>query len=63
MYFYVTDKTKSGDVVIIYHPTGKMVGDYLTNPLNGTPFKNHHNTIMGVDGKTVECYRVKYENA
>ena len=29
-YFYVTDKTKSEDVVIVYHPTDRMVGDFLT---------------------------------
>ena len=48
-FFYVTDKVKSGDVVIVYYPTDKLVGDYLTKPLNGTPFKNHRNTIMGLD--------------
>ena len=52
-YFYVTNKVKSGDVIIVYHPTGKLVGDYLTKPLNGTPFKNHHNMIMGVDDKAI----------
>ena len=51
-YFYVTNKIKSGDVVIVYHPTGKLVRDYLTKPLNGTPFKNHRTTIMGVDNKS-----------
>ena len=61
-YFYVTDKVKSGDVVILYHPTGKLVGDYLTKPLNGTQFKNHYNTIMGINDKAIEYYRVKYEN-
>ena len=40
-----------------------MVGDYLIKPLNGIPFKNHHNTIMGVDDETIEYYRTKYENA
>ena len=47
----------------MYHPTGKLVGDYLTKPINGTPFKNHRNTIMGADRKAFEYYRVKYENA
>ena len=60
---YSTNKVRSGDVVIVYHPTGKLVGDYLTKPLNGTPFKNHCNMIMGVDDKAIEYYRVRYENA
>ena len=61
-YFYVTDKVRSSNVVIIYHPTQKLVGDYLTKPLNGTPFKNHRNTIMGINDKAIEYYKVKYEN-
>ena len=62
-YFDVIDKVKSGDVVIVYHPTGKLVKDYLAKPLNGTPFKNRRNTIMGVDDEAIEYYKVRYENA
>ena len=40
-----------------------MVGDLFTKPLNGTPFKNHRNTIMGVDGDTIKYYKMKFENA
>ena len=61
-YLYVTGKINSGDVVILYHPTGKMVGDYLTKPLNRTPFKNHRNTIMGIDDDTIGYYKTKYGN-
>ena len=60
-YFYVTNKVRFGDVVIVYHPTGKLVGDYLTKPLNGTPFKNHRNTIMGITDGDIIYYKVKYE--
>ena len=62
-YFYITDKIKSGDVVIVYHPTGKMVGDFLTKPLNGTLFKNHRNMIMGLGDDTIKYHKMKYENA
>ena len=62
-YFYITDKIKSGDIVVVYHPTGKLVGDFLTKPLNGSLFKNHRNAIMGVDEDTIENYRMIYENA
>ena len=55
-------KVRSGDVVIAYHPTQKLMGDYLTKPLNGTLFKNHRNTIMGINDKAIEYYKVKYEN-
>ena len=60
-YFYVTDKVRSGDVVIVYHPTQKLVGDFPTKPLNGTPFKNHRNTIMGITDGNIIYYKVKYE--
>ena len=62
-YFYITDKIKSGDVVVVYHPTGKMVGYFLTKPINGSLFKNHRNAIMGVDDDTIEYYKMNYENA
>ena len=61
-YFYITDKIKSGDVVVVYHPTQKMVGDFLTKPLNGSPFKKHRNAIMGLDEEAIEYYKEKYEN-
>ena len=62
-YFYITDKIRSGDVVNVYHPTGELVGDYLNKSLNGTPFKNHRNTIMGVDDESIEDYKVRYDNS
>ena len=62
-YFYITDKIKSGDVLVVYHPTGKLIGDFLTKPLNRSPFKNHRYAIMGVDEDTNEYYRMKYEKA
>ena len=62
-YFYVTDKVKSGDVVIVYHLTKEMVSDYLTKPLNGTPFKSHRNTIMRLTKESNTYYKIQYENA
>ena len=47
---------------MVYHPTGKKVGDFLTKPLNGSPFKNHRNVIMGLDENAIEYYKEKYEN-
>ena len=48
-YFYVTDKVRSRNVVVVYYPTKEMVADYLTKPLNRTPFRTHWETIMGLD--------------
>ena len=49
-------------MVVVYHPTSKMIGDFLTKPLNRTLFKNHRNAIVGMDDDIIEYYRVKYEN-
>ena len=38
-----------------------MVRDFLTKPLNGTRFKNHRNTIIGLDKDTIEYYKMKYK--
>ena len=62
-YFYITDKIKSRDVVVVYHPTGKMVGNFLTKTLNRSPFKNLRNAIIGLDDNTNKYYRMKYESA
>lgn len=62
-YFYVTDKVKSGGVLIVYHPTKEMVSNYCTKPLNGNPFKFHRNTIMGLTEESNTYYKIKYKNA
>ena len=62
-YFYVINKVKSGSVVVVYHPTKEMVSDYLTKPLNGTPFKSHRNMIMGLTKESNMYYKEQYENA
>ena len=61
-HFYITDKIKSGDGVVVYHPTQKMVGDFLNKPLNSSPFKKHRNSIMGLDENAIKYHKVKYEN-
>ena len=39
-YFYVTDKVKSRDVVIVHHLIEVIVRNFLSKPLNWTPFKS-----------------------
>ena len=37
-YFFVTDRVKRGDIQIEYCPTGDMVADFFTKPLQGSLF-------------------------
>ena len=38
-YFFITDRVKEGDVSLIWCPTGDMIGDYMTKPLQGALFR------------------------
>jgi hypothetical protein len=37
-YFFIHDRIKSGEVEIKHMPTGEMLSDILTKPLQGTLF-------------------------
>ena len=38
-YFFITDRVRSGDVILQYKPTEQMVADLLTKPVQGELFK------------------------
>jgi hypothetical protein len=59
-YFYVTSKVKNGDVRIVYCSTKEMVSDYLTKPLQGSLFRIHRNSIMGVSEDELSRYQDEY---
>jgi hypothetical protein len=59
-YFYVTSKVKDGSVRIVYCPTKEMVSDYLTKPLQGSLFRVHRNSIMGVSEDSLSRYKEEY---
>jgi hypothetical protein len=48
-YFFITDRIKAGDLAVEYCPTGDMVADYFTKPLQGSLFKKMRNLIMNID--------------
>jgi hypothetical protein len=55
-YFFVTDHVKGKEVSIRYCPTGDMVSDCFTKPLQGSLFRKMRGQIMNVDPDTVNCW-------
>ena len=47
-YFFITDKIAKNKVTDKWCPTGDMVGNYMTKPLQGAMFKKFRDLIMGV---------------
>ena len=46
-YFFVTDRIKSGEIKLEYKPTGEMVADVLTKPLQGALFRKFRTQLLG----------------
>jgi hypothetical protein len=47
-YFFITYRVKKGDVSLAWCPTGDMIGEYMTKPLQGALFRKFRDQIMGV---------------
>ena len=62
-YFYVTERIKDGTVVVNYCPTASMVSDYFSKPLQGSLFRVHRNTLMGVSEQDLKQFKIEYEEA
>ena len=48
-YFFVADRIASKEVKVEYCPTGDMIADYFTKPLQGSLFKKFRDFIMNGD--------------
>jgi hypothetical protein len=46
-YFFLTDQIKKGNVQVEYCPTGEMIADFMTKPLQGKLFEKFRKLIMG----------------
>ena len=46
-YFFVTDQVEKGNLRVEYCPTGEMVADFMTKPLQGQQFERLKALIMG----------------
>jgi hypothetical protein len=47
-YFYITDRVSKEEVSVVWCPTGDMIGDYATKPLQGALFQKFRDQIMEV---------------
>jgi hypothetical protein len=47
-YFFITDRVSKEAVLIVWCPTGGMIGDYATKTLQGALFQKLRDQIMGV---------------
>jgi hypothetical protein len=47
-YFFITDRIAASEMSVAYCPTGDMVADFFTKPLQGSLFKRFRDTIMNV---------------
>ena len=47
--FWCTDRIKNGNIEAVYCPTGEMVADYKTKPLQGKGFTDFRRAFMGWD--------------
>ena len=62
-YFFITDKVKKGEVDIEYMPTGEMIADYFTKPLQGALFRKMRDQIQGIDMNDLQLYKQQYNEA
>ena len=46
-YFFITDQIEKGNIVVEYYPTGDMVADFMSKPLQGKLFEKFKCRIMG----------------
>jgi hypothetical protein len=47
-YFFITDRVKNEEVSVVWCPTGDMIGEFTTKPLQGVLFRKFRDQIMGV---------------
>jgi hypothetical protein len=55
-YFFVTDRIEAGELTVEYCPTGEMIGDFFTKPLQGSDFRRFRNLILNLTDDDVRRY-------
>jgi hypothetical protein len=60
-YFMITDRIKKKEIEVEYCPTGDMLADYFTKPLQGSLFRRMRNAIMGISDAEYLKYKQSYD--
>ena len=47
-YFFIKDRIQRGEINLVYCPTGEMVADVFSKPLQGGLFKKFRDVVMGI---------------
>jgi hypothetical protein len=47
-YFFIKDRVNNGDITLKHCPTGEMLADHFTNPLQGALFHKFRTEIQGI---------------
>jgi hypothetical protein len=47
-YFFIKDRIQRGEINLVYCPTGEMVADFFSKPLQGGLFKKFRDVVMGI---------------
>jgi hypothetical protein len=56
-YFFVTDRIAAREVKVEYCPTGEMLGDFFTKPLQGILFRKFFNHVLNLNGDPTYQHR------
>ena len=62
-YFAITDRVKKKEIEIHYCPTGEMLGDFYTKPVQGSLYRKFRNSILGLTESEFMQYEQAYDDA
>ena len=48
-HFFLTDQVEKGNLTILCCPTGEMIADYMSKPLQGAKFEQFRKDIVGFE--------------
>ena len=58
-YFFVADRIDSNELTIEYCPTGDMIGDFFTKPLQGAQFIKFRKEILNLEYDDLSMYNIE----